>query len=78
MLHGSDTPCHKTNSSYCIINIFFRKLKMNEDNNAINEQLDSINNNLTKLEKHSLRIRDNAGMIWLTLVVYIVYVEFFK
>ena len=51
---------------------------MNEDKNAINEQLDSINNNLTKLEKHSLRIRDNAGMIWLTLVVYIVYVEFFK
>ena len=51
---------------------------MNEDNNAINEQLDSINNNLKKLEKHSLRIRDNAGMIWLTLVVYIVYVEFFK
>ena len=51
---------------------------MNEDNNAINEQLDSINNNLTKLEKHSLRIRDNTGMIWLTLVLYIVYVEFFK
>ena len=51
---------------------------MNEDKNAINGQLDSINNNLTKLEKHSLRIRDNVGMIWLTLVVYIVYVEFFK
>ena len=62
-----------------VLSIFFsRKLKMNEDKNAINGQLDSINNNLTKLEKHSLRIRDNTGMIWLTLVLYIVYVEFFK
>ena len=50
---------------------------MNEDKNAINGQLDSINNNLTKLEKHSLRIRDNTGMIWLTLVLYVVYVEGF-
>jgi len=51
---------------------------MNKDNNAVNEQLDSINSNLTKLEKHSLRTRDNVGLIWLTLVVYIVYVEFFN
>ena len=51
---------------------------MNDENNTINEQLDSIDNNLTKLEKHSLRTRDNVGLIWLTLVVYIVYVEFFK
>ncbi|MFM1606554.1 MAG: hypothetical protein ACKJRO_06220 [Candidatus Pseudothioglobus sp.] len=51
---------------------------MNEENNTINEQLDSIDNSLTKLEKHSLRIRDNVGMIWLTLIVYIVYIEFFK
>ena len=51
---------------------------MSEDNNAINEQLNSINSNLTKLEKPSLRIRDNVGLIWLTLVIYIVYVEFFK
>ena len=79
MCEGEDTPCHKTNLSYCIINNFFQgAIKMNEDNNAINEQLDSINSNLTKLEKHSLRIRDNVGLIWLTLVVYIVYVEFFK
>ena len=57
---------------------FSRKLKMNEDKNAINGQLDSINNNLTKLEKHLLRIRDNVGMIWLTLIIYIFYIEFFK
>ena len=40
---------------------------MNEDNNAINEQLHDIDNNLTKLEKHSLRIRDNVGLIWLII-----------
>jgi len=51
---------------------------MNKDNNAVNDQLDRINNNLIKLEKHSLRTRDNVGLIWLTLVVYIVYVEFFN
>jgi hypothetical protein len=51
---------------------------MNEENNTINKQLDSIDNNLTKLEKHSLRIRDNVGMIWLILIVYIVYIEFIK
>ena len=50
---------------------------MNKDNNAVNEQLDRINNKLIKLEKHSLLTRDNVGLIWLTLVVYIVYVEFF-
>ena len=47
---------------------------MNENNNVLNEQLDI----LVKLEKHSLRTRDNIGMIWLTLIVYIVYIEFFK
>ena len=54
---------------------------MNEYNNAVNPQLDSVDKNLQKLENHSLRIRDNVGLIWLTLVVYIVYivyVEFFK
>ena len=51
---------------------------MNDENNTINEQLDSIYNNLIKLNKHSLRIRDNVGLIWLTLAVYIVYLEFFK
>ena len=37
---------------------------MNEDNNVTEKQLKGI--------------RDNIGMIWLTLVVYIVYIEFIK
>jgi hypothetical protein len=63
---------------FTLVRNLLRSIKMNKDNNAVNEQLDSIDNNLTKLEKHSLRTRDNVGLIWLTLVVYIVYVEFFK
>ena len=51
---------------------------MNEDNNAINQRLESINDTLTKQEKHSIRIRDNVGLIWLTLIIYIVYLEFLK
>jgi len=51
---------------------------MNEDNNAINQRLESINDTLTKQEKHSIRIRDNVGLICLTLIIYIVYLEFFK
>ena len=51
---------------------------MNEYSNAVNPKLASVDKNLQKLEKHSLRIRDNVGLIWLTLVVYIAYVEFFK
>ena len=36
---------------------------MNEYNNAVNLQLDSVNSNLTKLEKHSLRIRGNVDFL---------------
>ena len=42
------------------------------------EQLSSIDNNLEKLQKNSNRISDNMGLIWLILVGYIVYIEFFK
>jgi len=62
---------------FSLVRNLLRNIKMNKDNNAVNDQLDRINNNLIKLEKHSLRTRDNVGLIWLTLVVYIVYVEFF-
>jgi len=42
------------------------------------DQLSSIDNNLEKLQKNSSRISDNMGLIWLILVGYIVYIEFFK
>ena len=48
------------------------------DKSELIEQLSSIDNNLEKLQKNSNRISDNMGLIWLILVGYIVYVEFFK
>ena len=51
---------------------------MINDNNQLMDQLSSIDNNLEKLLKNSNRISDNMGLIWLILVGYIVYIEFFK
>ncbi len=51
---------------------------MTSDKDQLIDQLTSIDNNLEKLQKNSMRISDNMGLIWLILVGYIVYVEFFK
>ena len=51
---------------------------MINDNNQLMDQLSSIDNNLEKLLKNSNRISDNMGLIWLILMGYIVYIEFFK
>jgi len=48
------------------------------DKDQLIDQLTSIDNNLEKLQKNSLRISDNMGLIWLILLGYIVYIEFFK
>ena len=51
---------------------------MTNEKNQLIEQLSRIDNNLEKLQKYSNRISDNMGLIWLILVGYIVYIEFFK
>jgi len=51
---------------------------MTHENNQLLDQLTSIDNNLEKIQKNSNRISDNMGLIWLILVGYIVYIEFFK
>ena len=51
---------------------------MINDNNQLMDQLSSIDNNLEKIQKNSNRISDNMGLIWLILMGYIVYIEFFK
>jgi hypothetical protein len=51
---------------------------MTDDKEQFIDQLNSIDNNLEKLQKNSLRISDNMGLIWLILLGYIVYIEFFK
>ena len=55
-----------------------REKKMTDDKEQLIDQLNSIDNNLEKLQKNSLRISDNMGLIWLILLGYIVYIEFFK
>ena len=51
---------------------------MTSDKDQLIDQLTSIDNNLKNLEKNSMRISDNMGLIWLILLGYIVYIEFFK
>ena len=51
---------------------------MTNDKSELIEQLSSIDNNLEKLQKNSNKISDNMGLVWLILLGYIVYLEFFK
>ena len=51
---------------------------MTNEKNKLIEQLSSIDNNLDKIQKNSNKISDNMVLIWLILVGYIVYIEFFK
>ena len=51
---------------------------MTSDKDQLIDQLTSIDNNLEKLQKNCMRISDNMGLIWLILLGYIAYLEFFK
>ena len=55
-----------------------RKVKMTNDNIRLLDKSISINNNLEKLGKTSKKISDQVGLIWLTILGYIIYLEFFK
>ena len=67
------------NSPGELMQFLMRPLReMTNEKNQMIEQLISIDNNLEKLQKNSNRISDNMGLIWLILVGYIVYIEFFK
>ena len=55
-----------------------RKVKMTNDNIRLLDKSISINNNLEKLGKTSKKISDQVGLIWLTIVGFIIYLEFFK
>ena len=49
---------------------------MDKNDKASNEQLSKMNSSLSKIENQSKRTMDNIGLIWLTLIVYIIYQEF--
>ena len=55
-----------------------REVKMTNDNIKLLDQMSSIDDSLEKLEQNSKKISDQVGLIWLTIVGYIIYLEFFK
>ena len=55
-----------------------REVKMTNDNIKLLDQMGGIENSLEKLEKNSKKISDQVGLIWLTILGYIIYLEFFK
>ena len=54
-----------------------REVKMTNKNGLI-DKVSSIENNLEKLERSSTKNSDQVGLIWLTLLGYIIYLEFLK
>lgn len=54
-----------------------REVKMTNKNGLI-DKVNSIDNNLEKLERSSIKNSDQVGLIWLTILGYIIYLEFFK
>ena len=55
-----------------------RGIKMRNDENQLIQQINSIADNLEKLERNSNRNSDQVGLIWLTILGYIIYLEFIK
>ena len=51
---------------------------MRNDENQIIQQINNIDDNLEKLERNSNRNSDQVGLIWLTIIGYIIYLEFIK
>jgi|TARA_X000001036_G_scaffold384912_1_gene379160 hypothetical protein len=51
---------------------------MINDENHLIQQINSIDDNLEKLERNSNRNSDQVGLIWLTILGYIIYLEFIK
>ena len=55
-----------------------RGIKMRNDENQLIQQINSIDDNLEKIERNSNRNSDQVGLIWLTMLGYIIYLEFIK
>ncbi len=55
-----------------------KEIKMTNENNQLLDQMSSIDDSLEKLEQNSKKISDQVGLIWLTILGYIIYLEFFK
>ena len=55
-----------------------KEIKMTNENNQLLDQMSSIDDSLEKLKQNSKKISDQVGLIWLTIVGFIIYLEFFK
>ena len=55
-----------------------KEIKMTNENNQLLDQMSSIDYSLEKLKQNSKKISDQVGLIWLTILGYIIYLEFFK
>ena len=55
-----------------------KEIKMTNENNQLLDQMSSIDDSLEKLKQNSKKISDQVGLIWLTILGYIIYLEFFK
>ena len=55
-----------------------RGMIMINDENQIIQQINSIDENLEKLQRNSNKNSDQVGLIWLTILGYIIYLEFIK
>ena len=55
-----------------------RKIKMANENIKLLDEMSSIDQKLEKIDQNSKKISDQVGLIWLTILGYIIYLEFFK
>ena len=56
-----------------------KEIRMTNENNQLLDQMSSIiDDSLEKLKQNSKKISDQVGLIWLTTLGYIIYLEFFK
>ena len=51
---------------------------MTNENIKLLDEMSSIDHSLEKIEQTSKKISDQVGLIWLTILGYIIYLEFFK
>ena len=51
---------------------------MTKENNQLLDHMRSIDDRLEELEHNFKKSNDQVGLIWLTILGYIIYLEFFK
>jgi len=55
-----------------------REVKMTNDNNQLLDKVSFIDKGFEKIEQNFKKVNDQLGLIWLTILSYIIYLEFIK